>query len=287
MKHLRILLLMVLGGSFFFTACEKDPVSGTETPPTLTITEGSAYDQTVQNGGSTLTFKIKGTKGDSALQAISVFADNSLVDISLLKFNNTAAAANPVLLFAPDNAGFTGYQVDVKLPDVNDTVTYSLVVTAVGGKSSAQSVTVFIKKSGTPVTTQDLTFFNNSGSGKGAVDLDSKTVVSTLNDLVGDIKDKGNVSNVWAKKIVPSNGATIRGLPCGKTFSDLNTKELIKAAIDSPDACATVMTEADGSVAGNGFLVKTALGNYFAFKIKTVNTTGDKNTEGYVITIAY
>ncbi len=145
-KILKFPALILFGlATMFLVGCEGDDGTGggDVLKPSISIT--SASDLTLLPGEEfTIDFTAsKGTE-DNALKAITVYEDGVKVPVARLKFNGTAAVANPALIVGDDKEGLNWSVSIIAHTTAGVSETYSVEVQADDNQVSEASITVDI-----------------------------------------------------------------------------------------------------------------------------------------------
>lgn len=279
---------LMLVGAITFTSCTKDEPNPTF--PTIQFDADPAFvgaDITIEQG-TTFKSKIIAAKGSGALTEVAVYEDNALVDKARIKFNGTAAAANPATVGATD-ANALNWEIEVTAKDHAATHTYRFEVRSVDNLTQSVSYNVTTIDPGTPIDTPLFgVLFNAAGpAGTGGLDLDTGTGTGS-SDAASEIRDQGidlgqpNATN-WKQQIAPitGNGVTLRKAVAGTDFNSVTKKEQI--ATIYTNSGSDLLESAKVSV-GDLFVVKRGTQHYL-IRIAEVNVVTTDNSDNYKVDI--
>lgn len=166
LNYFKAALFVLLG--LFIVGCEEDVPGGggggTLNNPDVSL--NSASSLTV-NTNEEFTVSVSASANGTPLNSITVYEGNAKVDLGRIKYDGTAASANPALLFGADKEGFTTDITIAAHPTVG-TSTYTIEVADEEGRKS----TVFV----------DVTTNGNPPSfvfgGSGMITVDGGDIVS-------------------------------------------------------------------------------------------------------------
>jgi len=124
--------LFVIG---FMMSCEEDipgignPNMMEEAPSSIAVNESGFISSAATIGtGETFSIKVQSAPGSSKLNDVKFIENGNLILFDRITINGNQAGANPVLLFAPDNDGFT-WEVDIKAQDEATINLYEVIIT--------------------------------------------------------------------------------------------------------------------------------------------------------------
>jgi len=157
MKKLLYYLSLSFLVVFSFTACEVDPTGpgtggpgtggpgtgGTDTGPTLlVITEtGFVNDIATVNIGEEFFVKIQGEKGDSDLQAITIYENGSAIESSRITDGGNTVAANPFLILGGDVTSFVK-ELGIIAHDVEGERTFEIELRDINGNVDSETISI-------------------------------------------------------------------------------------------------------------------------------------------------
>ncbi|MEO6191154.1 MAG: hypothetical protein ABIO44_13140 [Saprospiraceae bacterium] len=268
MKKFYYLLLtsLVLIG---INSCGTDPV---DVPPTIVFVPGGSFitaDASGISGGSTITTRIKATKGSSDLNILRILwrrngqTEDSTVDATNLKINGLTANSNPLLILASsDLAGFT-YTVSFPASSAADTITYYFQVEDKNKEKATVSFKIYTDENRISILLDKKLYNKDGPAGFGGIDLQTGNSTGST-DLSAELKDEGNGPLEWMMQFSARNPVetTIRLVLAGTNFTDLNSKTDIVDAYDN----GNMTTTASPSI-GSTYIVKSGI-FYFAINIK-------------------
>lgn len=270
------------------TGCEEDPIVPDPVDPiapSITMTTGSTYaDQTWEPGNYLEPITVVVDTGSSLLSNVNVFLDGVKISIAdeILTTGNgpdSYIPSNPALLTGFDTEGTT-IDYGIHLSSIDDTVTYTWVVTDAEGLTDEVSLTIITATPEPDIEEIGGTFYNNAGNGAGRIDLETGIAYLTGDETgLSDIEDGGNVGGEWAKLVHPFNGATFR-TPIGISYSQfVNFTEISDAWDNGVD-----VAEYDVTVNDN-FLVKDPDGRIYAVRFDVVTDNAGDDNDTYDILI--
>lgn len=164
MKKISLLksIFGILAFALVFTACEVDPGTGGDpggggglvTGPSISLEDEAGFlsvDASV-SPDTDFSVKITGTRGDALLKALFVQEDFLDLDPSRFLINGAPSAANPRLILAPDNEGFT-WELTIRSQDAADTRNYNFIIEDESGEMTSTSINITATGGNPPVVT--------------------------------------------------------------------------------------------------------------------------------------
>lgn len=294
------------------TATTQVVVTYTVSPPTaeLIIEDGFvSSDVTIVSANPSFAVKFLVNKTEDNLATISVLENGVLVPAAQLTYNGGAfTAANPLSLVGDEvNGGSFTIGIDPTVT-MNESRTYTFIVTDVNGQSAERAVTVTYE---IPVTDLEFemmgVFFNASGGMLGGLDLDNGTAVG-FNNAAAEIEDEGINTNIggenWRRQISATNDAVLRianlsVLGEGTTFADVVLQSQIATVFEggaTPDG-SDDFPNTDGDLRrdeivtqplqdGDVLVVRRGARTYLV-RIDAVNFVASSNNDNYTVSIKY
>lgn len=265
-----------------FTACDTTPPA--PVGPSLVVT-GPASDTVFTDSVFILT--VSATAGDAELSSISVTENGTAIDASRLTLDGFTAGSNPSPVVSTSSVT---YEVGITAGSVDgETATYAIVITDADGETASESVDIYTKDAGTPVTERTMILLLNQAgpAGQGGLDLESGNQTGTqASDTDADIRDLGIDSNLaldmnWLQQIGTINGSDLRAPAAGLVYEDILTSEQIVAAFNDGQS----FTESSKVAEGDVFLAKTSEDNYFILKTVTITVTPSDNSDSYEFSV--
>lgn len=201
-------LLFLAGAMIFITSCGGDDPITDPTGPTITASETSTITAQPQGAGTTISFKVSGVKGASALNAIKITEEGSPLDISRFTFNGSEQSSSTFVLATGLKDGFSDMVVTIDLPATSGTYTYALQLTDENNK--ADNVSIAINVEGLTTITSD-TLYNYQGPLAGGLEFATGKHIKKGTEFPSDpekgwsgahIRDDGNnvVGNTYPWK---------------------------------------------------------------------------------------
>ncbi|MFK7970157.1 MAG: hypothetical protein AB8F95_07305 [Bacteroidia bacterium] len=294
MKKLQTLLLPLIAIlAFSLTSCETDDTPPTPIGPTIDLLADAGIVSSIDtvDAAAEFTVRLTATSGNSRILGVEVLEnDESITDLSRIKYDGIAANANPVLLFGADTASFTKDITVVAHGVYDEARTYSFKVSDANGESKTVSVEIRTELEivTTPVDSFTLVIVNNGdGPDFGGLDLSAGVAVSS-SSVDADVRDMGidlaePAATNWIQKLVPVNGAMMSTPDAGFDYAATTNKEAIEAAY----SLSTQITEPASKLVAGDVLFVRADETTYVIQIAKVNVVTTDNTDTYELNIKY
>lgn len=265
-------LMLLVTGSLFIVSCgdDTDPI-GTKGP---TVTETHTFDASVdQDASQTISFTVKGVKGDADLKSITVKEDGVNLATSRFKIDNEAPSSAAVLLLGADKQGFTK-NFEISLPTESGTYKYEFVLADDNNNTNTVSLEVKVAAVST-ITSERM--YNYLGPLAGGLDLLTGKAVVKGSDVTNEwatahIRDNGNdvVGNTypWKGEFIPWKGSVVRKVANSEWDKVVGKAQIVTLFNNGGSDVASAKM-----VAGDVYAVKNN-SNYFLIKVKSVVNDG-------------
>ena len=127
-----------------WSGCNKEEVvAPPEGKPIISLSANTTGARTIKPGESFVSL-ISIKRGGNKLRGLNIFENDSLVDVSRIKINNTTILGNPYF-FPPQNNENVNLRIEILSLRANNDFVYRFVVTDFGGESAQAERTITVK----------------------------------------------------------------------------------------------------------------------------------------------
>lgn len=286
-KLLSYLFYLAIATVAIQSCTPEDDTTTTKTGPVVNFISGNNNidDDAIVTRNAYFKVVLSATKGTAGqLKTFEVLADGVSLDPTKMKINGAAAAANPVLLFAPDVDGVSNYAVEILSTNVADTVKYTFKFTDNAGNSDSEVINIFTLGDSVTVVNNLKVYNSSSPAGFfGSVDLINGVTVAkgSASAQLEDYGVQSPTNSTWLMRFLEKNGSNIRTSPASFNFDAVSYADDIKAAYelgtDSPNNDILMTKDLV-------FLVNQGT-KYFAVKVNDLVATSNDNLDYSIISI--